>query len=92
MAAESKLETYLKDEVRRRKGATRKVKWIGRRGAPDEMVWVPGWKFPKLAETKAPGLPLEDHQRREHKRLKAMGFKCVKLDSKEDIDKFLRSK
>ena len=92
MAAESKLETYLKDEVRKRKGATRKVKWIGRNGAPDRLCWIPGWAFPKLVEMKSPGKPLEDHQVREHKRLKKMGFRCVKLDSKDGIDRFLRGK
>lgn len=92
MAAESKLETYLVEQVALKGGDVRKVKWIGRRGAPDRLVWIPGWMIVKLAEMKAPGKPLEEHQKREHKRLKRMGVKCVKLDSKEDIDRFLSAR
>lgn len=90
MAAENKLEDYLRERVRKLKGEIRKVKWIGRRGAPDDMVWIPGWWKAKLAEMKAPGEPLKAHQKREHKRLKRMGFEVFKLDSKKDIDKFLK--
>ena len=92
MAAESKLETYLKERVAELKGETRKVKWIGRRGAPDRLVWIPGWLWPRFPEMKSPGKPLEDHQVREHKRLRKMGVQCYKLDSIEDIERFLRLK
>ena len=92
MAAESKLEAYLVKRVKELGGETRKVKWIGRRGAPDRLAWIPGWLWPKLAELKSPGKPLEDHQKREHKRLKKMGVKCCKLDSVADVDRFLASK
>lgn len=87
---ESQIEKYLVDRVIELKGEIRKVKWINRRGAPDRLAWIPGWKFPKMPELKAPGKPLEEHQKREHKRLKKMGVKCVKLDSYEDVDRFLK--
>lgn len=90
MAAEAKLEDYLCERINELKGETRKVKWINRRGAPDRMVWIPGWKFPKMPEMKSPGKELEEHQKREHKRLKKMGIQCCKLDSKADVDRFLR--
>jgi len=90
MAAESKLENYLKKRVKELGGQTRKIKWIGRKGAPDELVWIPKWVWPKMAEMKAPGEPLEEHQKREHRRLKKMGVKCVKLDNVKDIDRFLK--
>lgn len=90
MAAESKLEKYLRKRVKKLKGEMRKVRWIGRHGAPDDLVWIPNWLWPRMPEIKAPGKPLEDHQVREHKRLRRMGVQCYKLDSEEDIERFLR--
>lgn len=87
---ESVIEKYLVDKVTALKGEIRKVKWIGRRGAPDRLAWIPGWVFPKMPELKAPGKLLQPHQKREHKRLKKMGVVCAKLDSFEDVDRFLR--
>ena len=83
MAAEANLETFICGEIKTRKGRTRKVKWIGRRGAPDRLVWLPGWKWPELWELKAPGKPLQEHQKREHRKLKKMGIVCRKIDSRE---------
>lgn len=53
-------------------GEIRKVKWIGRRGAPDRRVMLPG-RVPFWVELKAPGEKLEPHQAREHARMKACG-------------------
>ena len=89
---ESPIEHYLVQEVKKLRGETRKVQWINHRGAPDRLVWIPGWRFPKMPEMKASGRPLEDRQVREHKRLKKMGVKCCKLDSFEDVDMFLRTR
>ena len=89
---ESPIELYLVDQVGILRGEIRKVRWIARRGAPDRFVWVPGWLFPKMAETKATGKDLEEHQKREHKRLKKMGVECYKIDSFEDVDRFLRTR
>lgn len=86
---ESVIEKYLTDRVIELKGEHRKVQWIARRGAPDRLTWIPNWPFPKMPELKAPGEPLEPHQKREHKRLKKMGIKCCKLDSFADVDRFL---
>lgn len=83
------IETYLTIRINELNGEHRKVQWIARRGAPDRLAWIPGWPFPKMPELKSPGKPLEDHQQREHKRLKKMGIKCCKLDSFNDVDKFL---
>ena len=87
---ESPIEKYLVRRVKELKGETRKVKWIGHRGAPDRLVWIPGWRFPKMPEMKASGESLKDHQKREHKRLKRMGVACCKLDSFNDVDRFLK--
>lgn len=89
---ENKIETYLLEQVAEKKGHTRKLRFLERRGAPDRLVWIPGWSYPKLAEMKAPGKRLEDHQRREHVRLVRMGFYVTKLDTFNDVDKFLKLK
>lgn len=91
MAQEAKIENYLRRRVKEMKGEIRKLRFIGRRGAPDEIVWIPGWLWPKMPELKAPGEDLKPHQKREHKRLKKMGIECLKIDSMADVDKFLRS-
>ena len=41
MALEAKIEKYLCDRVKMLGGEVRKVKWIGRRGAPDRLVMLP---------------------------------------------------
>lgn len=89
---ENKIETYLLEQVAEKKGHTRKLRFLERRGAPDRLVWIPSWVYPKLAEMKAPGKRLEDHQRREHVKLVRMGFYVTKLDTFNDVDKFLKLK
>lgn len=42
---ESEIETYLVKRVNELGGEVRKVKWIGRRGAPDRLVMLPGFKL-----------------------------------------------
>lgn len=86
---ESKIENYLVDQVKERKGETRKLKFIQHNGAPDRLAWIPRWRFPKMPELKRPGKGLEPHQIREHKRLKRMGIECCKLNTFEDVDRFL---
>ena len=86
---ESEIEKYLVDLIVKCGGETRKIKWINRRGAPDRLVWVPWWSFPRLAELKRPGKKLEPHQRREHKRLRKMGFITGKIDSLVHAEAFV---
>lgn len=86
---ESTIEQYLVDQVKAAGGEVRKVKWIGRRGAPDRRVMLPargGW----WVELKRPGLDAEDHQLREHARMHRMGERVLVIDSKEAVDLFLR--
>ncbi|NYT44576.1 VRR-NUC domain-containing protein [Alcaligenaceae bacterium] len=43
---ESEIEDYLVQRVRGMGGEVRKVKWIGRRGAPDRLVMLPAARPP----------------------------------------------
>ena len=84
---ESDVENYLIREVHRLGGAIRKVKWIGRRGAPDRRVMLP-WGC-TWVELKRPGEVLQPHQKREHKRMRKYGEVVVTLDSFNAIDRWL---
>ena len=84
---ETPVEDYFVERMRLAGGRTRKVKWIGRRGAPDRRAmhsrgraWV---------EVKPDGEPLEPHQKREHKRLRAMGETVVTVTGRSGVDRFM---
>ena len=61
----------------------RKLKWIGRRGAPDRL-FSRADTGPFLVEFKAPGKPLQLHQVREIKRLREAGFRVEVIDNIPD--------
>lgn len=101
---ERDVEAYLVKAVRELGGECRKVKWIGRRGAPDRLVmlpgtlWSPGGLFAPIlglparavwVELKAPGVEPEDYQLREHERMRAMGQRVVVIDSIEGVKELL---
>lgn len=90
MAAESNLENTVIGLIHDKRGRTRKVRWIGRRGAPDRLVWIPGWPWPELWEFKAPGEPLKDHQKREHAKLRKIGIICRKIDNEAVARRYLK--
>ncbi len=92
---ECTVEDYLVMRVKALGGEVRKVKWIGRRGAPDRLcmfldrpaVWV---------ELKRPGglatFPKDAHERaqhREHVRMRARKQAVIVLDSFESIDRWI---
>jgi len=95
---ESEIERYLVKRVKELGGEVRKVKWIGRRGAPDRLVMLPRWLGPKRlndigrtiwVELKATGKVAEPHQLREHVRMRRMGQIVVVIDSIERVDALL---
>jgi hypothetical protein len=64
MMRESKIEKALVKRVKAAGGEIRKVQWVGRRGAPDRLVMMPG-RSPVLVELKAPKGRLSKLQERE---------------------------
>lgn len=95
---ESEIENYLVERVKQLGGEVRKVKWIGRRGAPDRLVMLPT-KYPEWmqqkgnaiwVELKAPGEKPKPHQAREHERMRAMGQRVVVIDSVEGVEELLK--
>ena len=97
MTRESEIESYLVERVKALGGEVRKVKWIGRRGAPDRIVMLPS-QYPAhmqqsgrtlWVELKAPGEKAKPHQAREHERMRNMGQRVVIVDSFEGVDDVL---
>lgn len=95
---ERDIERRLVERVKELGGEVRKVKWIGRRGAPDRLVMLPAntlapRTFPAQTiwvELKAPGKKAEPHQAREHARMARLGQDVRVIDSFEAIDDLLR--
>jgi hypothetical protein len=102
---ERDIEKYLIRRVRELGGECRKVKWIGRAGAPDRLVMCPmlfheGHASAHTAtvwvELKRPGglatFPKDAHERaqaREHERMRKMGQRVVVIDSLEGAEELL---
>lgn len=82
------IERYLVERVRSKGGEVRKVRWIGRKGAPDRVAMLPGGRL-IWVEVKAPGEQPEPHQAREHARMRRTG-QCVEVvDSFARVDEVL---
>jgi hypothetical protein len=94
MTPEGKIEAHLKKRVKALGGEVRKMRWIGRRNAPDRLVmlpvlavWIEARPVSHLfVELKAPGKKATSGQLREHERLRQVGFVVLVLDSTEAID------
>lgn len=94
MAAEAELEKYLLRRVKELGGDTRKVRWIGRNGAPDRLVLLPPRGiYPATAffvELKAPGKQPTAAQRYEHVQLQSYGLRVAVVDSIDEIERILK--
>lgn len=100
---ESDIEKRLVQRVKDVGGECRKVKWIGRPGAPDRIVMLPmqynimnGFRQVAASERtiwvelKAPGAKPEPHQLREHARMRKMGQRVEVVDSYERVEEILK--
>jgi len=90
MAAESKLEKYTAGQVGYYGGEFIKVRWVGRRGCPDRLLWLPWMDGPVWIEFKAPNGHLKLYQKREHRRLRKMGQAVFVWYNKPQVDTFIR--
>lgn len=84
---ESQIERYLVERVKALGGECRKLRWIGRNGAPDRIVMLNGRVI--FIEFKAPGEKCRPHQIREHERMCRMGQHVVVVDSHDGVDEVL---
>jgi hypothetical protein len=84
---ESKVEGYLQRQTKKLGGKYRKVRWIGRRGAPDDLVMFPGVAC--LVETKRPGKTPRLNQVHEHEALRWAGLRVEVASTIEEVDALL---
>ena len=99
---EAKVEAYLVAQVEARGALTRKLKWVGRRGAADRLVVWPGDKRDEYSpdalcsvefvEVKRRGEVPEDLQEREINRLRALGAAVFIVDSREAVDAYVKGR
>lgn len=80
---ERDVERYLVERVRAAGGEVRKVQWIGRRGAPDRVVFLNGAHF---IELKRPGETPQEHQWREIEKLRDHQASVMVIDSTTGVD------
>lgn len=86
---ERDIERALVRRVKALGGEIRKAAWVGRAGAPDRRVMLPGLP-PVWVELKAPGEVPTAQQVREHNRMRRLGELVEVIDSLEAIDKLTR--
>ena len=100
---ERDIERRLVERVKDQRGEVRKVKWVGRDGAPDRVVMLPRTAEHECyadktiwVEVKRPGaaatFPANAHERkqkREHVRMRRMGQRVEVVDSFEGIERIL---
>jgi len=84
---ERDVERYLKKRVEDLGGEVRKVKWVGRRNAPDRLVMLR--MYHAFVELKRPGKEATPAQMREHERLRVAGFEVYEISSISQVDWFL---
>lgn len=97
---EGKVEDYFVEQCEANGALVRKLAYVGRRGAPDRMVV---WSvlsentlyregLVDFVELKAKGQKADDHQAREHTRLRALGCNVFLIDSKEAVDRYIATR
>lgn len=85
--AEGRIENYLRRRVREEGGQIRKLRWIGRRGAPDNMIWWSGGRL-AFVECKAAGEEIDPRsiQGREFRRMEEAGLPVFRARSEADVE------
>lgn len=92
MRLERDLEHYARCFIAEtRLGQMRKFISPGRRGAPDNLaLWTSG--VCDFLEFKQPGKRPDRHQVAWHRDLRALGFTVLVLDTKEQVDDYVRTR
>ena len=85
---ESKIEKALTEGAERLGAVVRKLKWIGRDGAPDRVVMFRGRTV--WVELKRPGEVPRPIQENEHRLMRRAGQDVRVIDTLDGVDEFLR--
>lgn len=95
---EADIERYAARRVKAMGGEIRKVAWVGRRNAPDRVIWLPrhllrtgrySTAFAIWVEFKRPGEKPRIGQLREHVRMRNLGQCVVVIDSLAGVEELL---
>lgn len=86
---ENKIEAYLRDKVKHAGGIAYKFESPGNAGVPDRLVLLPGGRT-VFVELKARGRKPTPLQLVQHKRIQALGHEVRVIDSREQVDEWLR--
>jgi hypothetical protein len=95
---ERDIEAYLVEQVKGLGGEVRKLKWVGRRGAPDRVLMLPHGDLPTIwVEVKNPEsiktFPADARERaqaREHARMRAAKQVVAVVGTYDQVDRLLR--
>ena len=88
MTPEGKIEAYLHKRVNETGGEWRRLQWIGRNGAPDDIVWWPDGII-VFVEVKAPGEKPRKIQLYEHRKMRETGLQVYVIDTEEAVDSMI---
>ena len=78
------VENPLVEAAKKHGGMALKFTSPGRRAVPDRLVLMPGGRV-FFVECKAPGQKPTAQQRREHERLRSLGFRVEVIDHRDQI-------
>ena len=85
MSPERKFEKRLVELAKKHGWYCRKVKWIGRRGAPDRLL-ISDWGRRTWIELNSPGKKPDKLQEREHAEMRKFGENVRVIDSMEGVE------
>ncbi len=85
MTPERKIEKRLVALAKKHGWFCRKVKWIGRRGAPDRLL-IDQWGEVCWVELKSPGKEPDKLQLREHEAMRKVHQTVLVIDSMEGVE------
>lgn len=86
---ERDIEKYLRERVRAAGGRAYKFVSPGNAGVPDRLVLFPGARA-VFVELKAPGRKPTTLQVAQQRRIAALGFEVLVIDSKQGVDKLVQ--
>lgn len=86
---ERDIEAYLRDQIKRLGGIAYKFVSPGNAGVPDRLVLLPAGRV-AFVELKASGKKPTALQELQQKRIAGLGFKVLVIDSKEQVDEFIK--
>lgn len=86
---EKEIESFLGDEVKAAGGRAYKFVSPGNDGVPDRLVLLPNGQA-VFIELKAPGKKPTPLQESQIKKIRALGFRILVIDSKEGVNEFMK--